>query len=145
VSTADLCIDPKLLEEKLSCIFRQAEHWNAILLLDEADVFMRERSLNHTDTHITTFLCTMEYYEGIMFLTTNRLRDFDPAMRSRVDLALSYPPLALKTRRVIWESFQQRAAKQGVMLSSNELDQLAEKKLDGRQVCAQGSHHQTSF
>src|ERR1700748_762657 len=34
----------------------------------------------------------MEYFEGIMFLTTRRLKDFDLTMRSRVDFALSYPP-----------------------------------------------------
>jgi SpoVK/Ycf46/Vps4 family AAA+-type ATPase len=126
-------------------IFRQAEHWDAILLLDEADVFMRERSLNHTDTQTTTFLRTMEYFQGIMFLTTNRLTDFDPAMRSRVDLALYYPPLGLETRRVIWKSFEQRAAKQGVKLTREELDQLAERKLDGRQVRILNVSLQDSF
>jgi SpoVK/Ycf46/Vps4 family AAA+-type ATPase len=126
-------------------IFRQAEYWNAILLLDEADVFMRERSLNHTDSIITTFLCTMEYFQGIMSLTTNRLTDFDPAMRSRVDLALNYPPLDLETRRVIWKSFQQRAVEQGAKLTRNELDQLVKKKLDGRQVRIRGFRYKTSF
>jgi len=51
-------------------------------------------------------------------------------------LALSYPSLGANTRRVIWETFQHRVAKQGVMLSGRELEQLAEKNLDGRQVRA---------
>lgn len=126
-------------------IFRQAEHWDAILLLDEADVFMRERSLNHTDTQTTTFLRTMEYFQGIMFLTTNRLTDFDPAMRSRVDVALYYPPLGLETRRFMWKSSQQKAAEQGVKLTRKELDQLAEKKLDGRQLRIQNISLQDGF
>jgi SpoVK/Ycf46/Vps4 family AAA+-type ATPase len=102
VSSGELPIDAKLAEEQLSRIFRQAEHWKAVLLLDEADVFMRKRSLDHaSNTHITMFLRMLEYYRGIMFLTTNRVNDFDPAMQSRIHLAIKYPPLSVSSV-VMW-------------------------------------------
>jgi hypothetical protein len=40
ISARELGQDAKILEEKLSTIFRLAHHWKAILLLDEADVFV---------------------------------------------------------------------------------------------------------
>ncbi len=109
-----------------------------MLLLDEADVFMRQRSLDHaSNTHITIFLRKLEYYEGIMFLTTNRVKDFDDAMQSRIHLAVKYPDLGVDTRRSIWASFLDKAVTAGgeAKLKQKELNMLAEKVLNGRQVC----------
>jgi hypothetical protein len=95
---------------------------------------MRQRSLNQAGSLTTIFLRTLEYYEGMLFLTTNRLTDFDPAMMSRVHVALQYPALGRDARRVIWESFLQRAPKGEVKLSCEELDNLVARKLNGREV-----------
>lgn len=114
-------------------IFRQAEHWKAIVLLDEADVFMRQRSLDHmSNTHITMFLRMLEYYHGIMFLTTNRVRDFDSAMQSRIHLAIRYSDLSVKTRRTLWICFLERGGRHKI--NGTDLDKLADVTLNGRQV-----------
>jgi hypothetical protein len=44
-----------------------------VLLLDEADVFMEARSSHDLDRNklVAIFLRLLEYFEGIMFLTTN--------------------------------------------------------------------------
>jgi SpoVK/Ycf46/Vps4 family AAA+-type ATPase len=97
---------------------------------------MRQRSLNHAGSLTTAFLRTLEYYEGMMFLTTNRLTDFDPAMMSRVHIALCYPDLGHDARKKIWESFLERAPKGEVKLRSKELEKLAARNLNGRQVCS---------
>jgi hypothetical protein len=110
----------------LSQIFLQAHHWNAIVLLDEADVFMQTRSTNdHHNGLVSVFLRTLEYYRGIMILTTKRMRDFDDAIQCRISVALCYPPLGPDKRRMVWESFLKMAAstKTG-----------AEKEVNGRQV-----------
>ncbi|KAL1613117.1 hypothetical protein SLS60_001349 [Paraconiothyrium brasiliense] len=39
------------------------------------------------------FLRLMEYYSGILFLTTNRVGDFDEAFTSRIHVSLYYPAL----------------------------------------------------
>jgi hypothetical protein len=39
--TGDLSSDPKQLEQQLSHIFELGAHWKALLLLDEADVYLR--------------------------------------------------------------------------------------------------------
>jgi hypothetical protein len=93
-SAGDLSSDAAKLEKQLSLHFELADHWNALLLLDEADVFLRKRDTDHThNSLVSVFLRKLEYYQGIMLLTTNRVRDFDDAIQSRIHLALRYGPL----------------------------------------------------
>ena len=51
---------------------------------------------------VSVFLRVLEYYSGILFLTTNRVGTFDPAFRSRIHMSLFYPKLDLKTTLKIW-------------------------------------------
>jgi SpoVK/Ycf46/Vps4 family AAA+-type ATPase len=69
----------------LSHISECAERWKAVLLLDEADVYLSQQSHDRLyNSLVLVFLRKLEYYEGIMFLTTNRLKDFDEAILSRL-------------------------------------------------------------
>jgi hypothetical protein len=45
----------------------------------------------------------LEYYAGILFLTTNRIGDFDEAFASRIHVSLYYPSLKLKSTKKIFE------------------------------------------
>lgn len=71
-----------------------------------------------------------------MFLTTNRVRDFDDAIQSRITLALRYEPLSLATRKQVWASFLKKAVTANGVVKYNpeDLDGLARKNLNGRQV-----------
>ncbi len=44
VSSGDLGINPPDLDKALTKIFDLASLWNAVVLIDEADVFLEERS-----------------------------------------------------------------------------------------------------
>lgn len=67
-------------------------------VMDEADVFVQARSIDgHQNTRISVFLRKLEYNQGIMFLTINRVRDFDDAIWSKITLAVRYEPLSLAT------------------------------------------------
>jgi hypothetical protein len=46
VRSCDLGIDAAALEKSLSESFEMAAKWNAIILLDEADVYLEERRSN---------------------------------------------------------------------------------------------------
>ncbi|KAH6668333.1 P-loop containing nucleoside triphosphate hydrolase protein [Halenospora varia] len=125
------------LEKQLSLIFELAGHWKALLLLDEADVFLRKRDTDHThNSLVSVFLRKLEYYQGIMLLTTNRVRDFDDAIQSRIHLALRYSPLGVDTRKGIWDTFLQSAitAEGKADYSDEDLDELARHDLNGRQI-----------
>lgn len=50
----------------------------------------------------------MEYYSGILFLTTNRVGALDDAFRSRLHLTLYYPQLTEKQTIKIWKTNLER-------------------------------------
>ena len=59
----------------------------------------------------------LEYYEGILFLTTNRIRTFDVAVQSRVNLAVHFSDMSEKEQRRVFRMF---------------LDQVDERKIKDR-------------
>jgi SpoVK/Ycf46/Vps4 family AAA+-type ATPase len=133
-----LPLEPAKLEYQLSRIFKTANHWNAILLLDEADVFLERRSPENLARNglVSVFLRKLEYYEGIMFLTTNRVSQFDEAILSRTHLMLRYDDLTKEARKQVWGNFLSRAITSfgKAQITDKELDQLASNKFNGRQV-----------
>ncbi|KAI8155737.1 ATPase family AAA domain-containing protein 3B [Colletotrichum sp. SAR 10_70] len=99
----DLGTTAKEVEQTLESNFALANRWGCILLLDEADVFLAERTKEDFVRNglVAVFLRVLEYYSGILFLTTNRVGDFDEAFTSRIHMSLYYPELSEeKTRRV---------------------------------------------
>ncbi|ETS02788.1 hypothetical protein M419DRAFT_77290 [Trichoderma reesei RUT C-30] len=83
------------VEKALEVNFALANRWDCVLLLDEADVFLAERTKEDFKRNglVAVFLRVMEYYAGILFLTTNRVGDFDEAFTSRIHVSLYYPEL----------------------------------------------------
>ncbi|KAF5849405.1 hypothetical protein GGP41_006349 [Bipolaris sorokiniana] len=110
VTCADIGTDPLKIEENLLVFFKYAKAWNAILLIDEADIFMEHRRVQDIERNslVASFLRAMEYYQGILFLTTNRVGMFDEAFISRINLTIYYPPFSDKARAEVWESFFQK-------------------------------------
>jgi len=114
-----------------------ASRWKAILLLDEADVFLAQRSDSpQLNALVSVFLRELEQYDGILFLTTNRVQAFDEAVISRIHLALHYTPLGQDTCKAVWEFFLSQAAtkKGNPKCGKGVIDNLAEKNLNGREV-----------
>ncbi|KAL9121891.1 MAG: hypothetical protein Q9187_001547 [Circinaria calcarea] len=92
------------VESRLKSTFQLAHKWGCVLLLDEADVFLQRR--NKTDLQrnsiVSVFLRVLEYYSGILFLTSNRMGTIDPAFKSRIHMSLYYPALDEDATREIW-------------------------------------------
>jgi SpoVK/Ycf46/Vps4 family AAA+-type ATPase len=79
------------LEEKLTKTLARAVRWNAILLIDEADVYIHERGNDINQNAIVgVFLRVLEYYRGILFLTSNRATIIDDAVLSRLTAHVRY-------------------------------------------------------
>lgn len=74
-SAGELGKDPRYLEAELQKILDICHAWGAILLLDEADVFLEKRNMQdiHRNALVSIFLRQLEYFQGILFLTTNRV------------------------------------------------------------------------
>jgi hypothetical protein len=90
----------------LNDAFELAQAWDCIVLLDESDVFLAERNMTDLKRNalVSVFLRVLEYYTGILFLTTNREGTFDEAFRSRIQVALFYDHLGPKETQAIWEN-----------------------------------------
>jgi hypothetical protein len=99
------------VEANLQYNFQLAHKWGCVLLLDEADIFLARRTRTDLRHNAVTsvFLRSLEYYEGILFLTTNRVGVIDPAFKSRVQMFLFYPKLSLDVTYKLYEKFIKRA------------------------------------
>lgn len=84
VSAGELGTTPEHVEARLLRALQLAQTWDAVLLLDEADVFLQQRStLDITrNSLVAIFLRQLEYYKGIMILTTNMAQNCDGAFES---------------------------------------------------------------
>lgn len=91
VQSSQLGISVEDIEKNLNKILYRAEKWDAVLLIDEADSYIYKRGNDILQNCIVgTFLRLMEYYNGILFLTSNRPDTIDDAIISRVTLHIKY-------------------------------------------------------
>lgn len=136
LNSGELGIKPKEVEENLNKALMLAVAWNAILLIDEADVFLEQRSVQDLQRNclVSLFLRVLEYYEGILFLTTNRITTFDPAFKSRVHLALKYNALSAAARKKLYVNFVKRTSRDAPVLGEEVLNRLAAVDINGRQI-----------
>lgn len=145
VTCADIGTDPQQIEDNLVRFFKRAKAWNAILLIDEADIFMEHRRVQDLERNslVAGFLRAMEYYQGILFLTTNRVGMFDEAFISRINLTIYYPPFSTKARAEVWESFfskLEREREGKIRVHNNtrayveESDELSALQWNGREI-----------
>ncbi|GMG06266.1 unnamed protein product [Aspergillus oryzae] len=134
VTSGELGADSEDLERHLNCALDIAKAFRAVLLLDEADVFMEERSTKNISHNalVAVFLRLLEYYQGILILTTNRVKNIDDAFHSRIHMTLKYPNLGVEARGKIWQNFGEHIG--GLELSEHEYHQLAQRELNGRQI-----------
>jgi AAA+ superfamily predicted ATPase len=130
ISTGELGTEVVHAERALKAVFQRAKRWRAVVLLDEADHFLIKRSVGELERNalVTVFLRTLEYFEGIMFLTTNRVEDFDPAFNSRIHLRLHYALPNSDVRSIIWKNLLPGD------WSQNICDRLSEIDMNGREI-----------
>ena len=135
LTTTDIGTKPEDVEENLTRNFKVARNWNAVLLIDEADVFVANRSIEdlHRSSLVASmpnnlseieicglvsrparstlancrsgFLHALEFYDGLLFLTTNRVGTFDDVIMSRVHIQMFYPDLNAEQRHTVWNNF----------------------------------------
>ncbi|KAK8135727.1 P-loop containing nucleoside triphosphate hydrolase protein [Apiospora sp. TS-2023a] len=131
-------------ERELKKVLQYATTWKAIVLLDEADVFLEARENGKSSDRnslVAVFLKELEYFSGIVFLTTNRVESFDAAMKSRIHLSLGYHPPEEEVRRRIWTLCLKGipAEQSDITLNATKndkdaLEQLVASELNGREI-----------
>lgn len=92
------------LEKRLTEVLSRAARWKAVLLIDEADVYIHERGKDVAQNAIVgVFLRVLEYYRGVLFLTSNRATIIDDAILSRATAHLRYEQPTRAELAQIWE------------------------------------------
>ena len=103
VHAGNLGTTAESIAKELRVIFDRVTRWNCVLLLDEADVFVTQRGDNiEQNAIVAEFLRTMEYFGGLMFMTTNRPDSIDDAILSRCAAVIGYEPPTPDDAARIW-------------------------------------------
>lgn len=92
-------------EQRIAKLFREAREADALLLLDEADSFLRERSGAKNSWEITAtneLLTQMERFDGLFICSTNLMQHFDAASLRRFTLKIKFDYLTQAQR---WRLF----------------------------------------
>ncbi|KAL3306692.1 P-loop containing nucleoside triphosphate hydrolase protein [Colletotrichum asianum] len=152
-SGGELGLEMWEIESNLRLIFKRMQRWGAVLLFDEADTFMAQRSrdsiernalvsskssINFVDLlqnpnwfDFVVLLRMLEYQSGILFLTTNRIADFDSAFFSRIHVRLEFEKPQTPQRTLIWTKLAER---DGHTISQEEFAKLGNLPMDGRRI-----------
>ena len=112
------------------------------MLLDEADIFVEKRSATSgvmRNAMVSVMLKMIEYFQGTLFLTTNRVTAFDPAFQTRITAALRYEALDEAGRTKVWKNLIEtsglaedlKCARQG---GDVDPEALAKYPLNGRVI-----------
>lgn len=83
-------------EQNIAAAFREAEKRGAILVLDEVDSFLQDRSgasRSWEVSQVNEMLTQMENFEGIFIATTNFMDTLDRASIRRFDMKVEFKPL----------------------------------------------------
>lgn len=133
ISVGELGTNPDQLEKRLREILDLATVWNAVLLLDEADIFLEARDEKDVlrNAMVGVFLRLLEYHQGVLFLTTNRVRNIDTAFYSRISVAIAFGKADLEKRVKVWTNLLGAA---GITIDSGAITNLAQSDLNGRQI-----------
>lgn len=95
-------------EKRLERAFAQAEAANAVLLLDEGDALLTQRTSVQTSNdryanlETNYLLQRLESFEGILLVTTNAGERIDSAFRRRMDVIVDFrPPEPLERLKIL--------------------------------------------
>jgi len=127
--------------KNLEKMFALAGSWEAVLLVDEADVFLESRTSEgdaNRNALVSVLLRVLEYYQGIMILTTNRITSLDVAVQSRIHLAIRYEDLTKKYKTEIFKMFLKQLEPDSIKDRDTIIEWIEEygcdAKLNGREI-----------
>ena len=113
-------------EQRITNLFKNASLNKSILLIDEADSLLRDRSLSHNSweiTQVNEFLCRMEEYEGILICSSNLINNFDKAAMRRFVFKIKFLGLTDEGKEILARKYLDE-----VCLLPSDLSEI--KKID---------------
>jgi hypothetical protein len=135
ISAGALSTDAAKLEVQLSRTFKIVNHWNAIHLLPEVDIFLQQRTPSDLVRNclVSCSFVNWNIAKGLCSSQQTELPQFDKAILSTIHAMLSYGGLSKATGKKIWELFMKTAdtAQGPPRINSDELKRLFNCKLNG--------------
>jgi len=111
VHSGQLGLSVGAMETALKDALTRAQRWGAVMLIDEADVYIRKRNDDMAANAVVgVFLRVLEYFDGLLFLTTNRIDDIDEAIVSRCIALIRYHAPDAAARQRIWHVMAEQFA-----------------------------------
>lgn len=98
-------------EANIARTFREAETEGAVLLLDEADSFLQDRSRSRATwevTQVNEMLTQIERFTGILVVTTNIIDMLDAASIRRFDIKVKFDCLTGAQSQALFETYAKR-------------------------------------
>ncbi|KAG8422105.1 hypothetical protein J3459_010690 [Metarhizium acridum] len=125
VGVADIGLNPEHVERNLEALFE-----------------LRCKLASRVIIVSCSLLRVLEYYDGILILTTNRIRQFDIAVQSRVNLGIKYGDLEKDQKLNIIKSFLGQLSAENLESQDKIMEWIDEeeegreqiKPLNGRQI-----------
>lgn len=71
-------------------LFQKAKEENKVLLLDEADALIKQRSAAEKESNLNVFMNELDMHNGIIIMTTNFCDSYDKAMFRRLDYNIEF-------------------------------------------------------
>ncbi|CAB9515173.1 AAA family ATPase [Seminavis robusta] len=138
VSLGQLGSTAATLEKNLNDILTLCARWDALILLDECDLYVEKRSSGGSlerNAMVSVMLRLVEYFKGVLFLTSNRIDSLDPAFKTRITLALRYDALDFAGRNQIWINLLETSGF-GAAVKNGDIntEELANSVMNGREI-----------
>jgi AAA+ superfamily predicted ATPase len=137
--------DPSQVSQAFQKYFHCAHKWGTLLLLDEADVFLQSRKARDLAQNalVSVLLRELEYFKGVLIMTTNRVLTIDTAMESRIHYTVKFRDLNQTSLVQIFETFARQLNKENCRDEDKreilawvkaEASDLVQKSLTGRDI-----------
>lgn len=134
IQAAQLGIESDHVEQNLVKFLARGSRWNAIVLIDEADVYIRsrDRDMEH-NAIVASILRVMECQSSVLFMTTNLADQTDDAIVSRCIARINYAKPTPDEQKQIWRVL---ADINSIALSDEYVSTFVERhpKLTGRDI-----------
>jgi len=114
-------------EKNLAALMARAEHSEIVLLFDEADSLFGKRTDvkdsndRFANSQTNYLLQRIEFYRGIVLLTSNSRERFDSAFTRRLDKIIEFPLPNPRERRSLWQCH----LGDGHQLGTRQINQLS--------------------
>lgn len=133
IQCSELGLDPRHLDRKLRVVFDRCARWGAVLLLDEADIYVSKRNDDlQRSALVEAFLRVLEYQDCVMFMTTNfPIEKIDPAVINRNLIRYQFGNLTRQQNKTLWVEL---AKHYGLALDDQAAENLSWDNEPGREI-----------